>query len=88
MCLNLAQLSCSHLVKTIDIFTLWNDSPFAIRLHSGVSGLKSENQLKTVLMELMERGTERVKGTLKVIGETCCPISSLHYSALKKDGAS
>ena len=27
---------------------------------------------------------KRVKnGTLKVIGETCCPISSLHYSALK-----
>ena len=31
-----------HMKPIYIIYTLWNDSPFAIRLHSGVSGLKSQ----------------------------------------------
>ena len=40
------------------------------------------NKKEGDILELME--IEVKEGTLKVIGETCCPVSSLHYSALER----
>ena len=79
-------------------FTLWNDSPFAIRLHSGVSGLKlfgDENHEQKYLISQLgwfhqlhqpdcNAMSAAKKSTLKVIEETYCPIGFLHYSALRR----